>query len=59
MRRLDQAGVPSLTVIRSREESPDTDTWAGRTCYLEAERREIPERSLVAIRLRRSCSSPH
>jgi hypothetical protein len=57
MRRLDQAGVPSVTVIRSRGESPDTDTWAGRTCYVEASRREIPERALVAIRMRRSCSS--
>jgi hypothetical protein len=58
MRRLDQAGVPSATVIRSREESPDAGTWSGRTCYVEEGRREIQERALVAIRLRRSCSTP-
>jgi hypothetical protein len=58
MRRLDRAGVPSVTVIRSREESPDTGTWSDRTCYAEEGRREIQERALVAIRLRRSCSTP-
>jgi hypothetical protein len=58
MRRLDQAGAPSVTVIRSREESADTGTWSGRTCYVEEGRREIQERALVAIRLRRSCPTP-
>lgn len=55
MRRLDRAEIPSVTVIRSRDESPDLGAWNGGTCYLEEARRAIPERTLVAIRLRRQC----
>jgi len=55
VRQLDQASVPEVTVIRSRTESPDVDSWAGETCYRTAGGNEIPDRALVAIRLTRSC----
>lgn len=55
LQRLDRATAREVTVVRSREESPDPSSWTEGTCYGEAERREIPERMLVAIRLNRTC----
>lgn len=50
------AGVDSVTLLRSEDESADADDWPRDTCFREVSRNEIPERSLVAIQLRRQCS---
>lgn len=53
IRRLDEARVPSITVIR--DSSLDRGSWGGGTCYAATARQGIPERSLEAVVLRRSC----
>ena len=55
VQRLSDRTIPTLTVIRSREESPDVDAWSAPTCYFEEARDELPVRGLVAIRLRHRC----
>jgi hypothetical protein len=55
-RRLASAGIDEMTVIRSRNESADTDDWLVDACFEETARRTIPERSLVSIQYRRACS---
>jgi hypothetical protein len=54
--RLNERAVPSITVIRSAEESLDGGSWSSGTCYVEDSREELPVRRLVAIRLRRECA---
>jgi hypothetical protein len=53
--RLDRARIGSVTIIRSRDESPEPGASNGSTCYQEEGRRDIPDRTLVAIHLRRRC----
>lgn len=55
VRRLSDHTVPTVTIVRSREESPDVDSWSAGTCYFEEARDELPVRGLVAIRLRHRC----
>jgi hypothetical protein len=55
--RLDDVPVQGVTVVRSREVSPEVDSWSASTCYVEASRTEIPARSLVAIVLSRRCQA--
>jgi hypothetical protein len=56
LRHLDEGHVSSVTVIRGREESSNLEPWTRLPCYVEAERREIAVRGLVAIQLRRACT---
>jgi hypothetical protein len=53
--RLDRAQIGSVTIIRSRDESREPGALNGGTCYQEDVRRDIPDRTLVAIHLRRRC----
>lgn len=55
VRRLSDHTVPTTTIVRSREQSPDVDSWSTGTCYFEEARDELPVRGLVAIRLRHRC----
>jgi hypothetical protein len=55
MRRLSAAAVTAATVIRSRSESPRLNAWIEGACFVEEGRQDLDVRSLVAIRLRRSC----
>jgi len=55
MKRLDRGQAPLVTVVRSREESPDQSAWLDGTCYVEDSRQEIDERALVAVRAVRRC----
>jgi hypothetical protein len=57
LKRLERAGVQTVAVLRSRIESPEPfDLWLRGTCFTEQARDEIPERTLVAIRIRRTCT---
>jgi hypothetical protein len=47
--------IRSVTVLRSREESADVDSWSSGTCYAEVGREELDVRALVAIRLEHRC----
>lgn len=53
--RLDRNGARRVVVVRSQEDSPDVSGWNDGTCFKETTRNEIPERSLVAFQLERSC----
>ena len=53
--RLASAGAPYVTVIGSEETGPAPLDWLQPTCYRQEGRREIPDRRLVAVRLRREC----
>jgi hypothetical protein len=53
VQRLSDARVPSVTVVRSREESRGLEPWIGNSCYVEQRREELPVRRLVAMRLTR------
>jgi hypothetical protein len=53
--RLASARVDSLTIFRSDEGPDGDDDWLPTSCYREVGRRRIPERSLTAIRARRTC----
>jgi uncharacterized membrane protein YgcG len=56
LQRLDREGEPGVTLVRSRVESEGpSEPWLERTCYKETSRVDIPERTLVAVRLLRSC----
>ncbi len=55
VRRLGEQTAPSVTVIRSREQSPGLEPWTDGTCYAEDGRAEIDVRGLVAIALRYRC----
>lgn len=57
LQRLSLARIDLVTVIRSREESGQERMHVEDPCWVEEGRREIPERALVAIQLRRVCSS--
>jgi hypothetical protein len=54
--RLDRISETNVTLIRSRmESSGSADSTLAGTCYTAATSRDIPERTLTAMRLRRSC----
>jgi hypothetical protein len=55
VRRLSDHTVPTTTIVRSRDESPDIGSWSNGTCYFEEARDELAVRGLVAIRLRHRC----
>ncbi len=55
VRRLSDATVPVVTVMRSATESADTSAWNAGSCYVEERRDKISVRDLVAIRLRHRC----
>lgn len=57
MSRLDKAGAPELTVIRSREDDVPWVDELATSCYVESGIQEIPERGLVAVHLTRLSSS--
>ena len=54
LERLDRAGAAAVTLLQSRDESPQGLAWTS-TCYVEVARDEIPERTLTATRLERRC----
>lgn len=56
VRQLQDARTDHVTIFGSREESGDQSPWTVGTCYVVDERQEIPERTLVAVRLRRDCA---
>jgi hypothetical protein len=53
--RLAAAGAPHVTVIGSEETGPAPLAWLQPACYRQESRREIPDRKLTAIQLRREC----
>jgi hypothetical protein len=53
--RLASAGAPRVTVIGSEEMSPAPLAWLEPPCYRQEGRREIPDRKLIAVQLRRAC----
>ena len=53
--RLASAGTPHVTVIGSKETALAPLAWLQSACYRQEGRREIPDRKLVAIQLRREC----
>jgi hypothetical protein len=55
VRRLSDHTVPTTTIFRSRDESQDTSSWSGDSCYFEEARDDVDVRGLVAIRLRHRC----
>jgi hypothetical protein len=56
LRRLDRIAEPNVVLVRSRVESAGSlDMALQDTCYVEDAGREIPERTLYTVRLRRSC----
>lgn len=55
VQRLSDHVVPTITVVRSASESPDTGNWIGQSCYHEMKRDKISLRDLVAITLRHRC----
>lgn len=58
VKRLSDAAVPLVHVIRSREESPDTASWRQGSCYFEERRDTTTVRGLVSIQLRHRCGAP-
>lgn len=57
VRRLSDAVVPSVTVIRSASESPDTASWRAGSCYFEEQRATFSIRDVVVVHLRHRCGS--
>ena len=57
VQRLSDRVVPTITIVRSASESPDTSNWIGESCYHEIQRDRISLRDLVAIRLRHRCGT--
>lgn len=53
--RLRRGRVDSATVVLSRQEPSDALAQGNTGCYEMTNRREIPDRQLVAVRLRRVC----
>jgi hypothetical protein len=58
VQRLSDHVVPTITVLRSASESPDTGNWIGTSCYHEVQRDKISLRDLIAITLRHRCPDP-
>jgi hypothetical protein len=55
MQRLSRAMVDTVTVIRSRSESPDTTAWISGSCFVETKRQTVSVRDLVAITVQHRC----
>ncbi len=55
--RMERAGVPAVTVFGSRDESFPRAA-DGHSCFVAGGKREIPERSLFAVRLTNGCTAP-
>lgn len=55
VRRFSDLGVPSVTVIRSREESDEADAASSGTCYFVEASEEVDVRDVVVYRLRHRC----
>jgi hypothetical protein len=53
LRRLTEVGVDAVTLFYSRDESPLGGSWLADGCFREVGRSEVPERTLVAVRLQR------
>ncbi len=53
--RLSGMTVPTVTVFRTTEIDPATDSWSAETCYFEESRESLDVRGLVAIRLTHRC----
>lgn len=55
VRRLSELTTPTVTVFRSREETPALQDWTDGTCYFEEQRDDLDVRGIVAIRLTHRC----
>ena len=53
LKRLYNAGVPTVTAFISRDESADVSAWSRGPCYEAAGQTAIEPRNLVAITLNR------
>jgi hypothetical protein len=55
VRRLHALAIPTVTIFRSREETPAMEGWDAGTCYVEESREELPVRQVLAMRLAHRC----
>lgn len=55
VRRFSDLTMPSVTVVRSREESGSVESWADGTCYFEEAREDVDVRGVSVYRLRHRC----
>ncbi len=55
VRRFSDLTMPSVTVVRSREESGSVESWADGTCYFEEAREDVDVRDVSVYRLRHRC----
>lgn len=55
VRRFSSLTTPSVTVVRSRDDSPAADPWAAGTCYFIEEKEDVDVRRVVVYRLRHRC----
>jgi len=55
VQRFSDLTVPSITVIRSRENAADVSAFMAGTCYFEEAKEEVDVRQVVIYRLRHRC----
>jgi hypothetical protein len=55
VKRFSDLASPSVTVVRSLDESGDVDPWSGGTCYFVEAKEEVDVRGVVVYRLRHRC----
>lgn len=55
VRRFSNLTMPSVTVVRSLDESADVDAWTAGTCYFIEAKEEVDVRGVVVYQLRHRC----